>query len=199
VVDTPLNGRRVLGFRVLAPLLALGFLLVMFISGAPPTHGNRIEAQADGLLTHEPAAITAAEINWQGMHSRFLRRGGHWLDADGEVELSASRVQALEAGIKFMHTAAPVRTLAPEATASIPLDAYGLQNPEFDVTLLIAGKIVLRARFGNRANGGILQYMKADGGDATYLMSGFVGETWAKLRPPKAAAEAHWRRFEVQH
>jgi len=96
--------------------------------------------------------------------------------------LTKQNAARLNQAIKFMHSSAPVRILAPEQLAALPADASGLDKPRFTVQLFSADGLYMVIHFGNRANGGILYYMRITGRGETYLMSGFVGEAWLKLK-----------------
>ena len=178
------------GGRPLVALMAVVYLGLMFISGAPPTYENRIEAVADGVLTVDPESIIKVELEHRGTTKRFQRDGDRWVTGATGISLNKLRETLLTRAITFMHTATPVRVLSPEAVVGVAPEAYGLDQPTFMVRLSTIEGPVLTAHFGDRANDGILQYLKVEGRGEIYLMSGFVGEAWLLLPDPEAPINA---------
>ena len=170
----------------LITLVALGYLLLMFYSGAGPTHQSLVHAVNDGVLRSAPEAVVDIEISTVGDKRRYQRRNDQWHDALNNFPLSDAQTDALERAITFMHTATPVRVLRPEEIADVDSDPFGLENAALEVSLSNEGGRVLVARFGNQANDGIVRYMQLEGQAEIYLMSGFVGDAWrqaASLEP----------------
>jgi len=173
--------------QALMSVVALGYLVVMYVSGAPPTHENRVTAEVEGVLELDPERIVAVDLTHDGMNLTFRHRDGRWWDGTTGDRLAKSRAQLLQRAITFMHTAAPVRILPPEAIAAVTEETYGLDRRSLKVRLSGAGGLVLAAGFGRRANDGILQYMRMEGRGEIYLMSGFVGEAWNRLATREAS------------
>jgi len=82
---------------------------------------------------------------------------------------------------RFMHTAKPVRVLSADELAGVAQDQYGFGQDALCATLNLAGGGTLGACFGALTPEGSLQYMRIDGREELYLMSGFVGEAWEAL------------------
>jgi hypothetical protein len=160
---------------------ALGYLTIMVISGAPPTHENLVKADPNGVLAPAPARIAVVDLTRAGTTTRFHRNGDHWASTATGKNLDAASETLLIRAVTFMHTATPVRILRPEATAGVAAATYGLDPPSFGVRLATGEGRVLVAYFGGRSNDGMLQYLRVEGRGETYLMSGFVGEAWTRL------------------
>lgn len=160
---------------------ALVYLVIMYVSGAPPTHQNLIRAEARGVYEQLPETVTGVVVTYAGGSVSFARRDGRWVDRETGTALAANSASLLARGLKVMHTATPVRILRPEEVAAVAAAAYGLDPPAIRVRLSPAVGAPMTANFGRRANDGILQYMRVEGRGETYLMSGFVGETWQAL------------------
>ncbi|MFT4563854.1 MAG: hypothetical protein ACI9BW_003614 [Gammaproteobacteria bacterium] len=162
--------------------VAIGYLLLMFVSGAPPTHQNRITSSASGVLTQQPDQIVAVEITMRDSTDVYTLRRGYWFYASSQQPLLEVKASALRDAIKFMHTAEPVRVLAPEEVAAVDASKYGLEPAKFSVALVAADDTRLSVDFGDMANDGVLQYMRIAGRGEIYLMSGFVGAAWVALQ-----------------
>ncbi|MFT4585651.1 MAG: hypothetical protein ACI915_005622 [Gammaproteobacteria bacterium] len=168
--------------RISGSALAIAYLLVMFASGAPPTYENRIDSSALGVLIEEPDQIVAVEITSGDSRDVYTSRQELWFDASTQEPLSEEKAAALQDALKFMHTAEPVRVIAPEKLATLDGAAYGLKPARFSIELSAANGTRLVTDFGDIANNGVLQYMRIAGRGEIYLMSGFVGAAWDALR-----------------
>ena len=182
MVEATVNFLRQAYARIGLIVLAIGYLLAMFASGAPPTYINRIESSALGVLLAQPDQIVAVEITSGDSSDVYTIRAGHWFHTSTQQALSDVKATALRDAIKFMHTAEPVRVIAPEELAGVDAAAYGLKPARFSVALSAADGTRFVADFGDIANDGVLQYMRVAGRAETYLMSGFVGAAWVALQ-----------------
>lgn len=109
---------------------------------------------------------------------KSVERAG-WL-RDGR-RLPAELARQADLATRFMHTAKPVRVLSAEELAGVAKDQYGFDQNPLCAALSLAGGGTLRACFGALTPEGSLQYMRIDGREELYLMSGFVGEAWEAL------------------
>lgn len=168
----------------LITVIALGYLLLMFNSGRPPTHENFIQSINDGVLELAPEKIVAVELSKKSGLQTYQRQSDGWLDVSNKVSLIDPQLALLQRAITFMHTATPVRIMRPEEFADVQGDPYGFKHPAIVVRLSSAAGVAMVAKFGNRANDGILQYLQIEGRAEIYLMSGFVGEAWDHIGRP---------------
>lgn len=178
---TPITARMGVSVRGVFAIIALGYLVLMFKSGDPPTHENLIRAEFAGVMGFPPTQVVAVQIIHAGQTQTIERHEDSWRDAGSLRVLGEPQVTMLERAIMFMHTANPVRIMRPEEFASASGDPYGIENPAMVVRLSSFSGSVLNVKFGNRAPDGILQYMQVEGRAELYLMSGFVGEAWDQI------------------
>jgi hypothetical protein len=165
----------------IASAAALAYLLIMFVSGTPPMHGNRVAADDTGVIDVAPADINRISLT-AGHHSRTLARDtAGWRDEAAARPLTSDETETLAAAISLMRNAPPIRVLRPEETADVDAAAYGLDPPSLSVRLDSSAGPLVVADFGGRANDGIVQYLRIEGRGETFMMSGFVGEAWSKL------------------
>lgn len=162
-------------------IIALGYLVLMFKSGEPPTHENFIRTEFAGVMDSPPTQVVAVQIIHAGQTQTIERHEDSWRDAGSLSALSEPQVTMLERAIMFMHTANPVRIMRPEEFAGVSGDPYGIETPAIAVRLSSVNGLIVNAKFGHRAPDGILQYMQVEGRAEIYLMSGFVSETWDQI------------------
>ena len=134
-------------------------------------------------LWQKPAAVGAASAHQHGgavepPRFKSVEQAG-WL-RDGQ-RVPAELAKQAELATRFMHTAKPVRILSAEELVGVVQEQYGFGADALCATLSLAGGGTLNACFGSSTPEGSLQYMRIEGRDEVYLMSGFVGEAWAAL------------------
>ena len=130
-----------------------------------PTTAGATSAHQHGAAVEPPRFKTVASADW-------LRNG---------QRVSADLAKQINLATRFMHTAKPVRVLSAEELLGVAQDQYGFGQDALCATLSLAGGGTLKACFGSATPEGSLQYMRIEGRDEVYLMSGFVGEAWAAL------------------
>lgn len=169
-----------------AAVAALGYLIVMLVTGALPENRQVIAFEAAGLLTQSPESVGRIEIDRAGTTAGFSRQAAGWAGKNG-APVGPARTTTLERALKIMHNSSPVRTMAPEEIAGSKPEAFGFGNGALSVTLSGSDGVLLQAEFGNKNTDGMLQYMRIKGRAELYLMSGFVAKEWetalAESRP----------------
>lgn len=160
-----------------AALAALGYLIVMLVTGALPENRQIAQFEATGLLTQAPESVTRIEVRLAGKSADYSRRAAGWVATDG-TPVAPARAATLERALKIMHNSGPVRTLAPEEIAGSKPEAFGFGSTNLSVTLSGPAGVLLQADFGNKNTDGMLQYMRLGGRGELYLMSGFVSKEW---------------------
>jgi len=160
-----------------AAVAALGYLIVMLITGALPENRQVVEFEAAGLLTRPPQSIDRIDVALAGKSAEFSRQGAGWIAKNG-TPLEPARAATLERALKIMHNSGPVRVMAPEEIAGSKPESFGFGGASLSVTLSGSGGVLLQAEFGNRNTDGMLQYMRLKGRGELYLMSGFVAKEW---------------------
>ena len=173
--------RRTSGRALLAAagLLAVGFLLVMAISGRTRPTPNLVKFEAAGLMREMPDHIDQVELAGDGRRLLFTRRKqGRWTVAPAAAELAAVTVSHLEMSLKFMHVTAPVRVMSRDEYQPAGLGEYGLDPPRYTVSLQRGGQTVLATSFGGKNPQQVFQYVRVAGRDELYLLPVFVGREW---------------------
>jgi len=162
-----------------AGLLAVGFLLVMVVSGRTRPPPNLVKFEAAGLMREMPDHIDQVELAGDGRRWIFTRRErGRWTVAPGADELTAVTVSRLEMSLKFMHVTAPVRVMSPDEYQGEALREYDLDPPRYTVSLHRGGRPVLATSFGGKNPQGVFQYVRVEGRGELYLLPVFVGREW---------------------
>jgi hypothetical protein len=156
---------------------AVGYLIVMLVTGALPQNRQIAQFEAAGLLTESPETVNRIEISLGDRTSSFSRQATGWTTKEG-APVDAVRAATLERALKIMHNSGPVRVMAPEETAGSKQESFGFSGAGLAVTLSGFGGILLRAEFGNKNTDGMLKYLRIKGHGELYLMSGFFGNEW---------------------
>ena len=163
-----------------ASLAAIAYVIIMFVAGEPPTHGNRVVSEVAGVLTLEPARIERIDVV-TGDHTHTYERapdGWHAHDADADEPVGP----LIETALGLMYRAAPIRVLRPEQTAGVPLEAYGLSSPALEIRLATkAADDTFRAVFGDAVNDGRARYLRLHSRAEIWIVSGFVYDAWRAL------------------
>lgn len=166
---------------VVVAFLAVAYLAVMTYTGARPQQRQFVENRARGVLETAPDNVRAVVLKSGGTELRFRRGDGGWTREPGGAALSSQADSTLSRAVKFMHTATPVRILAPEELSGASLAAFGLKTPRLTVELSSGSDTLLEAGFGDANTDGFLQYMTVKGRPELFLMSRFVGAEWLSV------------------
>jgi hypothetical protein len=164
----------------LAAILAVSYLAGMFYAGALPEYAQFNAFEAAGLLREPPESVTRVELQRAAQHWIVRRAGGQWRDARDQA-LPPRRAAQLTEAVRFMFSAAPVRTLSETGVASAELVQFGLAPARLSVTLANASGTLLQFDLGGSNPDGVLRYVRATGQPGIVLMSGFVGQAWDEV------------------
>ena len=172
----------------LLALLAVGFLVIMVVTGAVPRQRQLVEFQARGLMREPPESVVRVELMHDGVRTVFVRDGatGWILDGGGPVNAEAARRVSL--AVQFLNTSAPLRHLPQKELVGMTPTAFGLDRPAVAASVFSAQGPLITIRFGSDNPEGTAQYMSVDGRDGVYLISRFVGSEW------NAVAAIAWSR-----
>lgn len=179
VAATLARSRGLLGLGAAA--LAVGFLVVMTMSGRVRESGQFVRFVAAGVLAETPARVSRVELAGHGGRWVFARTAAGWQRDPGERPVPSSLATHLDDAIKFLHASAPVRVLERPEWAEQGLGEFGLDRPALSAALLNDGRPLLAVHFGSTNPQKVLQYMRIDGRDEIYVMSRFVGEEWERV------------------
>jgi Domain of unknown function (DUF4340) len=180
-VETPVTKRRRAWLATLVAVAAFAFIVFMIYEGAVPRREQLIEFHAKGLLQPGPQRVTRVEIDKGEKKIGFVRAKTGWLREPDQQPAAAKLAEVLTMATQFMHTAAPVQEVSKKDYPSGGIKEFGLDQPRISVTLWDGNTPILTAHFGGNNPTGILQYMKLEGRDEVYVMSGFVGSQWEKV------------------
>jgi hypothetical protein len=161
-----------------AAVIALAYLVVMFLTGALPRHRHLIEFKAHGVMQLEPEHINRVTVTAEGTSAVFIRQTKGWVRESSATAIEAPGTKSLNLAVKFMHTANPVRVLKPEDLAGTNPAEFGLDPPRLSIKLEDTRGAVVEADFGDNSSDGLLQYMRLKDRDVLYMMSSFVGKEW---------------------
>lgn len=175
-----MNGHRGNYTGAVIPAAAIAYLVIMFLAGQPPGHGNRVVSEIAGLLTLDPTSIVRVEVLADAHTHTFVRRPDGWYtagDDDGEPV-----GPLIDTALGLLHRAAPIRVLTPEQTAGVAPGVYGLAPPALEIRLstTTAGE-TFGAAFGAAVNDGRARYVRVQGRAETSIVSGFVYDAWGAL------------------
>ena len=161
--------------------IAVGYLVVMALTGAQPVQRQLVPFEAKGVLTTPPERIRRVEVSRGAERVAVVRVGERtWATADG-AELDGEAAKRISMAVQMMHTSAPVRVIGAEELQGIDPAGFELDAPRVVASLYEAEQVpLLTIRFGGRNPDGFLQYMRMDGDAGVYLMSRFVGEEWVE-------------------
>jgi Domain of unknown function (DUF4340) len=172
--------RRALLITVAA--LAVGFLLLMAVSGHVRSMQNLVRFEAAGLMPEAPDYIDRVELTAGGQRLVFTRRDpGRWAVGASAGAFPAGGASRLDASLKFMHVTAPIRVLSRGEYEGQPLGEYGLDPPRYTVSLQHGARTVLAMSFGGDNPQHISQYVRVEGRDELYLLPIFVGREWERV------------------
>jgi len=161
-------------------IAAITYVIIMFVAGEPPTHGNRVVSEVAGLLTLEPTRIERIDVVTGDHNHTFERAPDGWHAHDGDEDEPVDEL--IETALGLMHRAAPIRVLRPEQTAGVPPEAYGLSPSALEIRLATdAAGEAFRATFGDAVNDGRARYLRLHDRPEIWIVSGFVYDAWRAL------------------
>jgi hypothetical protein len=166
--------------KTLAALAAVGYLVLMIWTGARPT-AELVKFEEKGVMAEDPAAVATLEIAAGDRHATLQRRAGGWVKAGREAPLPPPLAASVEKAVKYLHTANPVRELGAAEVAGTDAREFGFEPPRATIVVKGAQGTLLTAELGARNTDGVLQYFRVAGRPQIYLVSGFVGEEWARV------------------
>jgi hypothetical protein len=164
-----------------AALLAVGFLVAMALSGARRENQQLVQFRAAGLMLETPQEIDRVELTGGGRRLVFVRVTGGWMLGDRREALAAPTLERLEASLRFMHAAEPMRVLERTEWDATRPSEFGLDPPRYSVALSRGSRTALVAQFGATNPQQVAQYARIEGRDALYLMPRFVGREWESV------------------
>lgn len=164
-----------------AAIVAVGFFLVMMGTGGTRHVQSLVTFEAAGLLRETPDQIDGVEFETSGRRLAFARRHGGWQVETSSAMLTSGAASHLEASLKLMHAAAPVRVMSRDEYQTGILAEYGLDPPRYVISVRRSGTTVLSASFGARNPQNVLQYVRLEGHEELYLLPVFVGREWEQV------------------
>jgi hypothetical protein len=185
-VAPALNGRA--WWTAGAAALALGFLVLMVVTGALPGQRQLVKFEPKGVMQLAPERISAVALRAGERSALFVRTpDGGWA-RDGGAPLDAELAKRLSLAVQFMYTSGPVRELSPSEYQGTDPREFGLDRPRLSIALFEGERPVIKAHFGGRNPDDFLQYVTVEGRRELFLLSRFVGTEWdavaqATLRP----------------
>jgi hypothetical protein len=172
-----------------AAAVALGFLVVMVVTGALPQQKQFVKFEAKGVMQLPPEQVNKVAIRSGDLAGLFVRTGDTWSSEAGKP-LDEATSKHLSMAVQFMNTSGPVRVLTPDEYKGTDAKQFGLDEPRLSIVLFEGERPVLGAHFGGRNPDGMLEYVMVEGRRELFLLSRFVGEEWdaaakGALRPSR--------------
>lgn len=156
-----------------AAALAFAFLVGLALQGSRPDIA--VEFKPGGLMSFAPEQAREIEIDKGADRKHFVRSGERW---DAPVETA----ERLEAGLRLLRNAAPMRVLTAEEVAHVPPSEYALGGDSLRVTVRPATGAAFVVQFGGTNPLGASRYAKVDGDAGVALLPTYVAEAWEQVR-----------------
>lgn len=176
-----MNRLRVRILHSATALAAIGYLVAMVVTGALPQQRQRVQFEARGVMQVAPERVARVELIRGADRAVFLRGSGLGWTREGAGALAPPLAEKLSLAVQFMHTAGPVRVMAPTEVRGTDPGEFGLDRPALSIALHAESARALRAHFGGRNPAELLQYMAVEGRAEVFLMSRFVGQEWLEV------------------
>ncbi|MBS0526790.1 MAG: hypothetical protein JSS04_24385 [Proteobacteria bacterium] len=156
-----------------AAALAFAFLVGLALHGGRPD--IMVQFKPGGLMSFAPEQAREIEIRRGTDRRHFVRSGERW---DAPVETS----ERLEAGLRLLRNAAPMRLLTAEEVARVPPSEYALGADSLRVTVRPEDGAAFVIQFGGTNPLGAARYAKVDGEAGVALVPTYVAEAWEQVR-----------------
>jgi hypothetical protein len=183
-VAPPLIGR--VGWP-LAAAAAFVFLAALALHGERPEPGLARFKPAGLLTAFAPEEARQIEIAQGGETWRFRRDGTEWRAVAPTGAVPADAGAHIDAALRLLRDAGPLRTLAADEIARAPVGDYALGEEALRVTVRGPDGATFAIRFGNRNPMGTARYARIDGVDGMPLMPAYAAEPWERAvgLPPR--------------
>lgn len=163
-------------------LLALGWLVFMYLAGELPRHGHFNAARIDGgVLEFAPEQVQKITLDAGGVRYEAKRAAAAAWRFTPVPTAPLRLADRLDAALRYLHVSPPVRSLGFPAQTDPVLDASGLAHPTAVLVVTSDNSRQQRFSLGETAPDGILRYLRADDSGELYLVSGFVAGAWDEL------------------
>ncbi len=168
------------GVAVLAAASMLALLGALALTGKTPGMAAFQRFVPNGIVAAAPDGVARIEIAAGDDRLVFYRRSpGQWMSGDAAGSpVPDSLADHLETALRFLHVSAPTRVLAPEEYRGADFAAFGLDPPQYLVSLTRADGGVTSVDFGLLNPPQTSQYVHLVGRPDLYLMPRHVGAEW---------------------
>lgn len=156
-----------------AAALAFAVLVGLALDGRRPD--ILVEYKPSGLMRFGPEQAREIEIVTGGERKRFARDGERW-------KAPTETAGRLEAGLRLLHNAAPMRMLTADEVALVPASEYALGPDSLRVTIRPSGGAAFVIQFGGRNPLGAARYARVEGMAGIALLPSYVAEAWEQVR-----------------
>jgi len=165
----------------LLALLAVGYLVIMVVTGALPRQRQLVEFEARGLMREPPESVTRVELMHAEIRSIFVRDGATGWILDGQGPITPEAARRVSLAVQFLNTSAPLRHLSQKELVGMTPAAFGLSRPAVAASVFDGRGPLIAVNFGAENPEGTAQYLSVDGRDGVYLISRFVGSEWTAV------------------
>jgi hypothetical protein len=174
MVATAVNWRRLL------PAAALAYLALMYSVGSPPRQQQFVAFEAAGVMALTPEHVRAVVLESGAQRYALRRSAGGW--TSGRNLLDARARAELERGLKYLHTARPVRDIGQPELEGAAREPFGLAPPWLTLTVEFDDASGLRLEFGGPNSDDTLDYLHVASRGQLVLTSRFFTSQWRLVR-----------------
>jgi hypothetical protein len=164
---------------LLAAVAMVAFIAGLALTGSLPGGQTMQRFEPRGIVAALPSEIDRIEIRQGRARLAFLRLAGGWaFDGPTATEAPGELSLHLDAALRFLHVAAPARTLGPDEYRGESFADFGLDPPACVVSLGAGDKSLAVADFGALNPAQTSQYVRLLGQPTLYLLPRHVGAEW---------------------
>ncbi|MEM7542233.1 MAG: hypothetical protein AAF384_11715 [Pseudomonadota bacterium] len=161
--------------RALTIVFAFGFLMVMWWAGEQPKRGQRIEAQAAGILEVPIGVLTRIAVKHHARHHELVFSDGSWMLPDRH---EAAGKELLGTALQFLNTANPVRRIANASLTRASIDEMRFLETDLSIELGYNHHDKILIEIGGQNLDGALTYVRTWPSGDVYLLPEFFIDQW---------------------
>ena len=164
----------------LAAALALLFVVGLALTGKRPDAGIA-QFKASGLLTaFAPEDTHEVEIAVGGKTWRF-RREDVWHAAEVPAKVAPDVGERIEAALRLLRNAGPLRVLTADEVAQMPESEYALGAQSLLVRLSGPNGATFQVQFGGSNPLGLARYSRVTGVEGMPMLPAYVAQAWEQV------------------
>jgi hypothetical protein len=164
----------------LAAALALLFVVGLALTGKRPDAGI-VQFKPSGLLTaFAPDDTREVRIAVGGKTWRF-RREEVWQSVEAPAKVPPDTGQRIEAALRLLRNAGPLRVLTADEVAQVPRSGYALGAQSLLVRLTGPDGATFEVQFGGSNPLGSARYSRVTGVEGMPMLPAYVAQAWEQV------------------